>query len=98
MMTDEFKKLLAMLISYNIPFYFSPPTIYGGGYVFGYVIKDGEQIRIWEWDDETIYDKTSTFYSDPQYNDKGLDNVRAEVAIHFILDREYTENGVDYSE
>lgn len=98
MMTEEFKKLLAMLIAHHIPFYFSPPNKFGGGYVYGYKDKDTIYNRIWELDDATIQDNTLVFFADPQYDDVGNENVPAEEMIKYILDREYTENGVDYNE
>lgn len=98
MITEEFKKLLAMLIAHNIPFYFSPPNKFGGGYVYGFKGEDAIYNRIWELDDATIQDNTLVFFADPQYDDVGDENVPAEEMIKYILDREYTENGVDYNE
>lgn len=98
MMTEEFKKLLVLLISHNIPFYFSPPNQYGGGYVYGYK-RSGDTIynRIWEVDDATRQDNVLVFF-DPKYDDVGEENLPAEEMIKYILEREYCENGVDYNE
>lgn len=97
MMTEEFKKLIAMLLAYKIPFVFQPPNQYGGGYVYGYKDKDTIFDRIWEYDDATVFDKITTFFDDPQRDDIGTDNVPADIAIGYIFDREYTENGIDYN-
>lgn len=97
MMTEEFKKLLAMLLAHNIPFYFSPPNQFGGGMVCGYKGRDTIYNRIWEVDDATIQDNTLVFFL-PHYDDVGEENLSAEEMIKLILESEYTENGVDYND
>lgn len=44
LMSNTMRELLVMLMVNNVPFYFYEPTKYTSGYVYGYVVEDGNLV------------------------------------------------------
>lgn len=96
-MSETFKKLLAKLIAYNVPFRFMVGTKFSpGSWMFGYTVEDGEEVRIWECDDRPNKEDI-IFFRDPEdICDDGITGLSADAIMLHILAREMDVNGVDY--
>lgn len=96
-MSEKFKELLAVLMAYNIPFRFQDRTIStGGAWVFGYAIKNGEEIRVWEIDDMPNREDVLLWRNPENMLEDELAGLSVNSIMLHILAREKKENGVDY--
>lgn len=98
-MSEKFKELLAVLMAYNIPFRFRDRTIFTcGAWVFGYAMKNGKEIRVWEIDDIPDREDVLLWRNPENILDDELTGLSVNSIMLHILAREMEENGVDYSE
>lgn len=98
-MSEKFKELLAVLMAYNIPFRFRDRTIFtSGAWVFGYAMKNGKEIRVWEIDDIPDREDVLLWRNPENILDDELTGLSVNSIMLHILAREMEENGVDYSE
>lgn len=98
-MSEKFKELLAVLMAYNIPFRFRNKAIHtDGAWVFGYAMKNGKEIRIWEIDDIPSREDVLLWRNPEDIFENELVGLSVNSIMLHILAREMEENGVDYSE
>lgn len=98
-MSEKFKELLAVLMAYNIPFRFRDRTIStGSAWVFGYTMKNGEEIRVWEIDDIPNREDVLLWRNPENMLDDELAGLSVNSIMLHILAREMEENGVDYND
>lgn len=96
-MSEKFKKLLAVLMAYNIPFRFRDRTVFtDGAWVFGYTMKNGKETRVWEIDDIPSCEDVLLWHNPEDMLDDALAGLSVNSIMLHILAREKEENGVDY--
>lgn len=61
--------------------------------LYGYIIEDGNLVRIWEFDDKTAYDSNTCFSTQPMSGDHEMLNLDAHTMMKYILIREKEEKG-----
>lgn len=98
-MSEKFKELLTILMAYNIPFQFrEAKSLSSGAWAFGYAIKNGKEVKIWEIDDIPICEDIILFREPEEVLDVGAIGLSIKSILLYILTREQEENGVDYND